>query len=112
MALLSAQTPILETTGDRIDYLSGRAIATGLPNDHLAMIGEAAVDLPPGPFLLRTISDDGVRVWVDGRLVIDRWDVHESIVDEAPISGGRHSLRVEYFEHVSWAELRVEIVKP
>jgi len=22
------------------------------------------------------------------------------------------ALRVEYFEHVSWAELRVEIVKP
>jgi len=53
-----------------------------------------------------------VRVWVDGKQVIDRWDVHESIVDEAPIAGGRHALRVEYFEHVSGAELRVEIVKP
>ena len=47
-----------------------------------------------------------------GQRVIDRWDVHESIVDEAPITGGRHTLRVEYFERVSWAELRVEIVKP
>lgn len=112
MALLSAQTPILETTSDRIDYLSGRAIATGLPNDHLAMIGEGVVDLPKGSFVLRTISDDGIRVWVDGKLVIDRWDVHESIVDEAPIAAGRHGLRVEYFEHVSWAELRVEIVRP
>jgi len=45
-------------------------------------------------------------------LVIDRFDVHESIVDEAPIAAGRHALRVEYFEHVGWAELRVEIVKP
>jgi hypothetical protein len=44
--------------------------------------------------------------------VIDRWDVHESIVDEAPIAGGRHRLRVEYFEHVGWAERRVEILKP
>ncbi|HQZ15445.1 MAG TPA: NosD domain-containing protein [Vicinamibacteria bacterium] len=112
MALLSAQKPILEATSDRIDYLSGRAIAAGLPNDHLAMIGEGVVNLPPGRFVLRTISDDGLRVWVDGKLVIDRWDVHESIVDEAPISAGRHALRVEYFEHVSWAELRVEIVKP
>ena len=76
------------------------------------MIGEGVVDLPPGRFVLRTISDDGVRVWVDGKLVIDRWDVHESIVDEAPIAAGRHALRVEYFEHVGWAELRVEIVKP
>ena len=28
------------------------------------------------------------------------------------IAAGRHAFRVEYFEHVSWAELRVEIVKP
>jgi hypothetical protein len=112
MAIVSTQKPIVETTSDRIDYLSGRAIATGLPNDHVAMIGEGVVDLPKGSFVLRTISDDGVRVWVDEKLVIDRWDVHESIVDEAPIAGGRHTLRVEYFEHVSWAELRVEIVKP
>ncbi len=112
MTLLSAQKPILETTSDRIDYLSGRALAGGLPNDHVAMIGEGVVDLPRGSFVLRTISDDGVRVWVDGKLVIDRWDVHESIADEAPIGAGRHTLRVEYFERVGWAELRVEIVKP
>ncbi|MEO8499944.1 MAG: NosD domain-containing protein [Vicinamibacteria bacterium] len=111
LAILSAQKPILETTSDRIDYLSGRAIASGLPNDHVAMIGEGVVDLPKGRFLLRAISDDGVRVFVDGKLVIDRWDVHESIVDEAPIGGGRHTLRVEYFEHVGWAELRIEIVE-
>jgi len=49
---------------------------------------------------------------VDGKPVIDRWDVHRSIVGEAPIGAGRHALRVEYFEDVGWAELRVEIVKP
>jgi hypothetical protein len=48
---------------------------------------------------------------VDDKLVIDRWDVHESIVDEAPIAGGRRKLRVEYFERTGWAELRVEVVK-
>ena len=112
LAAVSAQKSILETTTDRIDYLSGRALVSGLPNDHVAMIGEGVVDLPAGRFRLRTISDDGIRVWIDGKLVIDRWDIHESIVDEAPIAGGRHRLRVEYFEHVGWAELRVEIAKP
>jgi hypothetical protein len=110
-AAATARPPILETTADRIDYLSGRAIAAGLPNDHILMTGEGRVELPPGGFTLRTISDDGVRVWVDGKLMIDRWDIHESIVDEAPITGGTHTLRVEYFERTGWAELRVEIVK-
>jgi parallel beta-helix repeat protein len=112
MAMTAKLPSILEAKADRIDYLSGRAIAPGLPNDHIALIAEGSVDLPKGTFTLRTISDDGVRVWVDGKLVIDRWDVHESIVDEVPISGGRHNLKVEYFERTGWAELRVEIVRP
>ena len=111
MTAIATHQPILEAKSDRIDYLSGRAIADGLPNDHLAMTGAGTVELPNGQFVLRTISDDGVRVWIDGKLVIDRWDVHESIVDEAPISAGKHQLRVEYFERTGWAELRIEIVK-
>lgn len=111
--VMAAKLPaILEAKTERIDYLSGRAIAPGLPNDHIAMIGEGSVELPQGMFKLRTISDDGLRVWVDGKMVIDRWDVHESVVDEVPIAGGRHTLRVEYFERTGWAELRVELVRP
>jgi len=111
MAAVSKRKPISATRADRIDYLSGRAIADDLPNDHIALVAEGVVELPRGNFTLRTISDDGVRVWVDGKLLIDRWDVHESIVDETPIGGGRHRLRVEYFERTGWAELRVEVVK-
>ena len=111
MPVVVRQTPIKTDTVDRLDYLSGRAIAEGLPNDNIALSAEGVVELPKGAFVLRTISDDGVRVWVDGKLAIDRWDIHESIVDEAPISGGHHKLRVEYFERTGWAELRVEIAR-
>ena len=112
IAVISKQDPILVAKSTRLDYLSSRAIAAGLPNDHVALVADGIVELPRGQFKLRTISDDGVRVWVDGKLAIDRWDVHESIVDEVPITGGRHQLRVEYFERTGWAELRVEIVRP
>jgi hypothetical protein len=112
MAVVSKQDPIKTQSLDRLDYLSSRAISDGLPNDHVALVAEGSIELPKGDFVLRTISDDGVRVWVDGKLLIDRWDIHESLVDEAPIAGGRHKLRVEYFERTGWAELRVEIVRP
>ncbi len=111
MVMVSKQPPVKSEKTDRLDYLSSRAIADGLANDNVALIADAVVDLPKGAFTLRTISDDGVRVYVDDKLVIDRWDVHESIVDETPITGGHHKLRVEYFERTGWAELRVEIVK-
>jgi hypothetical protein len=57
------------------------------------------------------ISDDGVRVWLDDALVLDRWTEHESIVDRVPLAAGRRRLKVEYFELTGFAELRVEILK-
>jgi hypothetical protein len=48
---------------------------------------------------------------VDGKQVIDDWSLHESRVDTAPLTGGTHSLRVEYFQIDGWTELRVEILK-
>jgi alpha-L-fucosidase len=62
-------------------------------------------------YTLRAISDDGVRVWLDGKLVIDDWTPHESRVDNAPIRSGRHMLRVEYYQVDGWTELRVEVVR-
>jgi len=52
-----------------------------------------------------------VRVWVDGALVIDRFDPHGSEVDQVPIAPGRHDVRVRYFQIGGWTELRVEVVK-
>ncbi|MNG39105.1 PA14 domain protein [compost metagenome] len=60
-----------------------------------------------GPYLLEVISDDGVRAWIDDRLVIDRWSAHESAVDRLPVPAGRHRIRLEYFEMTGWAELQV-----
>lgn len=106
--------PALTERVRRLDYINGRALADGLPADGVALVAEGRVVLPPGPahaYLLRVISDDGVRVWVDGRLVIDHWDVHGSEIDTARISGGAHTLRVEYFEATGWAELRLDFAR-
>ena len=69
------------------------------------------VELSPGTYSLRTISDDAIRVWIDGVLAIDDWTPHESQVDYAPLSAGRHELRVEYRQVDGWVELRVDIVR-
>ncbi|MEX2272802.1 MAG: right-handed parallel beta-helix repeat-containing protein [Vicinamibacterales bacterium] len=109
-----AGTPILIERPRRLDHIGGRAFTAGVPADRAALVAEGAVTLPPGPadaFLLRTISDDGVRVWVDGVLVIDNWDIHGSEIDTAVVSGGAHTIRVEYFEATGWAELRLEFAR-
>lgn len=108
---MTSGTPIKTDARDRLDYMSGRAIVDGVPPDRVALTADGDVDLPAGSYTLRTISDDGIRVYVDGTRVIDRWTEHESALDTAALAAGRHHVRVEYFELTGFAELRVEILR-
>lgn len=104
--------PALVRTEDRLDYQWYGPTIEGLPQERWALQAETEVDLPSGEvYSLRTISDDGVRVWVDGALVIDHWDPHGSMVDYAPIAPGHHQVRVRHYQLDGWTELRVEVVK-
>lgn len=100
----------LETA--RLDYMWYRPLVPELPQSRWAAVATARVELPPGStYTLRSISDDGIRVFVDGQRVIDNWQAHGSEVDHAAIAPGRHELRVEYYQLDGWVELRVEIVR-
>lgn len=56
--------------------------------------------LPPGAYLLRISVDDGARVYVNNRLVIDQWRVQGfQTFTAAPVRlSGTTTLKVEYFE--------------
>jgi parallel beta-helix repeat protein len=108
---LLAGSPLLTRTEPRLDYMWYRPTIASLPPERFAAVATTSVTLGPGAYTLRTISDDAVRVWVDGRLAVDNWKPHESLVDHAPIDAGRHDIRLEYVEVDGWAELRVEIVR-
>jgi hypothetical protein len=108
-ARVLAGTPLKDVQRDRLDYLSGRSIEDGVPRDKAAFVAEGNVDLPKGNYTLHVISDDAVKIWVDGELVIDSWIPHESKVDRAPLLGGRRRFKVEYYEVGGFAELRFDI---
>lgn len=58
-----------------------------------------------------TTSNQGVRLWVDGQLLIDNWQPHNTEVDTATVdlvAGQRYDLRLEYFEQFGSAEIRLE----
>ena len=110
MTVLTRGAPILTSQLSRLDYEGSRALPN-LPSENFALEATGAVDLAPGEYTLRTLSDDGVRVWVDGVLVIDDWKPHETALDFAPLAGGHHDLRVQYYQGDGWYELRVDIVR-
>jgi nitrous oxidase accessory protein NosD len=103
--------PARTDTLRHLEFVTSGPIAPALPADRVALRAESEVQLPSGTWTMDVISDDGVRVWVDDRLVIDRWSVHESVVDRAAVAGGPHRLRVEYFESTGWAELQVHFAR-
>jgi PKD repeat protein len=49
-----------------------------------------------------TRSDDGVRLWVDGQLIIDNWTDHSLVEDRgtiALVAGQSYSIRMDYYEN-------------
>jgi nitrous oxidase accessory protein NosD len=91
----------------RLDYISGGVVIDGLPRDQFALVADGTVNLPAGDYALDVISDDGIKVWLDGKLVIDKWSVHESELDQVKLARGKHRITVQYFEQTGWAELQV-----
>lgn len=108
---LTSAPLLFERTWPRLDIMWYRPTIRELPQARFAFDATGTVTLPPGDYTLRTISDDGIRVWVDGKLVIDNWDLHGSEIDYAPLTGGRHELRVQYFQIEGWAELRLDVLR-
>lgn len=102
--------PFLSRREPRLDKMWYRPPAD-LPQANWALEATSTVDLPRGEYTLRTISDDAIQVWIDGKLAVDHADPHESLVDNVVMPAGRHTLQVRYRQVDGWMELRVEIVR-
>lgn len=56
--------------------------------------------------------DDGVRLWVDNQLLINKWQDTSPAHYQSDIkymSAGNHTLRIEYYEHTGGAQIRLQI---
>ncbi len=86
--------------------------AVNIGADHFGTIARSRVALPAGTWRFTTLSDDGVRVLVDGVVVIDNWTWHGPTRDSGTVevSPGREvEVVVEHFEIDGLATLSLEI---
>ncbi|MBI4615547.1 MAG: right-handed parallel beta-helix repeat-containing protein [Planctomycetes bacterium] len=109
---VEAGEPLVRVEADELDFVwGGGGPAPGVPADHFATVAETEVELAAGRYSLRTVSDDGVRVLVDGKMVLENWTWHgptENSV-EIDLDAGKHKVRIEHFEIDGHAELRFRI---
>lgn len=77
-----------------------------------AIIARTMLPLSAGSWIIRTRSDDGLRVTADGRVVIERWNTHGPTNDEATLTldvEREVPITVEYFQNDGYATLTLEI---
>lgn len=107
-----AAPPLAELQTDRLDFAwLGHAPADRVPADRFATVAETTIRLPAGRYEIRTTSDDGVRVVVDGKTVQEDWSWHppKENVSALDLTEGEHRFRVEHFEIDGHAELRLQL---
>ena len=80
-------------------------------------IADGTADFAEGDYEFGVTWDDAVRLYVDGKMVLDEWNPSKYNFDESPHKtiplhlAGRHQIRVEHFELGGFATLNLRIRK-
>lgn len=130
--LCSIAVGVRAQTGLRADYYNGRNFEQKIITRTDPQINFNWRDVPPAPgvdpyvfsvrwtgkiqcpetgtYLFRAFVDDGIRVKINGRLIIDAWDLHDSerINGKIDLEAGRqYNLEVEYFNALREGEIQL-----
>jgi len=102
-------TPITTTKIDKIDYDWGRNSPDilGIGANNFSVQFSTSIYLRRGRYRFVVYSDDGVRLYIDGKRVIDSWYDRSAKTDviELDILGGETSIQLEYYEHYHTAKI-------
>ena len=95
----------------KLDYTWWGKIGKDLPADSFATVATCTMELKKGRYRLGVTADDLVKVFIDGKPVIDFWDAslykndedaHHSVILEL---GGKHEFRIVQVENGGYATL-------
>jgi hypothetical protein len=107
--------PVLTRTEGSINHNWAGEIVAGLA-DGVSARWTANLEVPfTETYKLITTSDDGVRLWFDGRLVIDNWTDHGTADNMASVNlvaGQVYSIRMEWYENTGGAVAQLSWESP
>lgn len=81
--------------------------------DRFGLRATTQFTLPAGEWTVETMSDDGIRVMLDGTVIIDRWTHHGPTIDRVEVTASaprEAALTVDYFELTGHAVLDLKIL--
>ena len=96
---------VLSRTDATVDFdWAERSPAAGaIGIDYFSVRWAGQVEAPiTGNYTFGTVSDDGVRLWVNGILLINDWNGHPPTANNGPsialTAGQKYTIRMEYYE--------------
>jgi len=108
-----AGAPVIVRSDNDIDFDwdYSSPVAGVVSDDHFSARWTRNIQFIGSVWRFKTTTDDGVRLWIDGDLVIDQWRVmrNESFEVKVRLDEGVHSVRMEYFDREGNASALLEI---
>jgi YVTN family beta-propeller protein len=113
---LSGTPTLTRSEPVNFDWGTG-APASSMPVDNFSVRWSGHVQPSVnGNYTFQTTSDDGVRLWVDGALVVDNWTTHAPTTNSSPQialkAGFAYDIKLEYFEGQNGAVSKLAWVAP
>jgi tetratricopeptide (TPR) repeat protein/tRNA A-37 threonylcarbamoyl transferase component Bud32 len=84
----------------------------GVPADYFALVAQTEMEFDGGEYDAAFWADDGARLFVDGKLVLDGWKMRKTSTRSAAKlrpTAGKHTLEVEFFKATGDARLTLAI---
>jgi PKD repeat protein len=75
--------------------------AAEIQSDNFSVRWTRTMNFPEGTYRFYSRTDDGVRLWVDGALLINQWVIQSPTTYAADVflSEGPHTIQMDYFEN-------------
>lgn len=84
-----------------------------LPVDAFSVHWTRSIQFKGGLYRFSVVTDDGVRVWIDGRLIIDGWKIQPETTYTADVilDPGSHLVAVDYYDDQGIATVNFSFVR-
>ena len=88
-----------------------RLAGAGDWRQHVQRALDGSIEAPvTGTYTFYTVSDDGVRLWVNGQRIISNWTDHGATENSGTITltaGQRYTIRMDFYENGGNATARL-----
>jgi glucose/arabinose dehydrogenase len=107
-------TPVLTRNDPTVSFNWGNGSpAASITSDNFSVRWTKTHTFEAGAYNFSTMSDDGVRLYLDNTLIIDNWTDHGPTTDNALtyVTQGPHIIKLEYYEHGGGAMISLSWTK-